>query len=66
MKGGRDNLPGDDQASISSDEKSKEKSRPADLAVLLLSEPFGWEASRQLLQQLTAANDNYRQGSGGH
>jgi hypothetical protein len=66
MKRSRDNLPGDDQASIANDEKSREKSRPADLAVRLLSEPFGRETGRKLSQQLTAANDNHPRESDGH
>ena len=65
MKDSRDNAPRNVQASIASNEKSKQQSRTPDLAVRLLREPLGSETAQQLLQQLTAANDNHPQDSGG-
>jgi hypothetical protein len=59
MTGDRDAIPRDEQASSTSDETAREASRPAaDLLLWLLSEQVGRETAQQILQQLTAANDN--------
>jgi hypothetical protein len=65
MTGGRDNVPGADRASAARNEKSQEKSRLADLAVLLPSEPLGRETAKRIQLQFTAANDNHPRKSRG-